>query len=243
MKKLATRSHKYDDYPCLSLNYMNKIGLGLLGLLVLASVAPSVNGGGFSWPDWTNAVKYFDVTGETIPAEDMTVCYVTNSSVLLFFRAEFLGPGFRDLYIYLDTVPNQGQTGTDEGHSLHDLAADYKVYYGSPLAVLYRWDGTSWQFVGGVPFQVPDAYSVELAVNLGDIGNPVFPIGILFISTSPIDRTDWNPDTGHVTYPPRFPVGGVVYQAVTPWLLSILSALGMLSMCAIAFWNLKKKQD
>lgn len=120
---------------------------------------------------------------------------------------------------------------------------DCPAFFVVAPAILYRWNGTSWQFVGGVPFQEPDAYSVELAINLGDTGNPVFPIGILFISTSPIDLTDWNPDTGHVTYPPQFPVGGVVYQAVTPCLLSILSAFGMLSMCAIAFWNLKKMQD
>src|SRR4030042_3899675 len=120
---------------------MRNIGLFLLGLLVFACAVSAVDANAIPWPDWSQTSSYVDSTGEqevADPSEDMTVCYVNKSDVYLFFRAVFLGasPPGRELDIYLDTVAG-GQTGTDKGHSLHGLAADYKVFYGSAPANLF----------------------------------------------------------------------------------------------------------
>lgn len=142
----------------------------------------------------------------------------------------------RALDIYLDTVAG-GETGTDKGHSLHDLAADFKVSYGS-APYLFRWDGAVWQLVESVAIGFPDSKSVELAVKLSSIGNPTFPIGILFISSTAADATDWNPDVGHLRYPQL--VGGTVYQTQT-W-LPALGAVGLLVALAAVHLSLKRRR-
>jgi len=221
---------------------MRKIGFFLLGLLVFACVVSTVNATVEDWPDWSQATSYVDSTGEqevVDPIEDMTVCYVNKSDDHLFFRAEFRGavPPERELDIYLDTIAG-GQTGTDEkGHSLHDLAPDYKVFYGSAPANLYRWDGAAWQHVKDLAYE-SDLKFVEIAVELASIGNPTFPIGILFISSTEADATDWNSDVGHLRYPQV--VGGKVYQSQT-W-LPALGIVGLLSVFAAVLLSLKRRQ-
>ena len=222
---------------------MKKLGFVLLGLLVFSVVVSRVDAVVTPWPgDWSIEAAYVDSLHEAEvvdPVEDMTICYVLKTDTYLFFRAVFVGdaPPGRDLAIYLDTVLG-GQAGTDKGHSLHDLEPDYRVFYGSAPANLYHWDGVSWQFVKGIPYQLPDTYSVELVVELADIGNPTFPIGILFISNSEGDATDWNSDVGYLRYP-RI-VGGTVYPT-QPWLL-MFGAMGALALCAVLLLGLKRKR-
>jgi hypothetical protein len=221
---------------------MRKISLILLGLIVFACMVSPINAVVIPWPDWSQATSYIDNTEEvevTHPSEDMTVCYVAKSDTFLFFRAVFLGtsPPERALDIYLDTVAG-GQTGSDKGHSLHDLAADYKVFYGSAPANLYRWNGTTWQLVSPIAYRTPDSNSVELAVELASIGDPAFPIRILFISSTEADATDWNSDVGHLLYP-RI-VGGTVYQTQA-WFYT-LGAAAPLSLCAALLLVLRRRQ-
>ncbi len=222
---------------------MRKAGITLLSLLILSIIVSRVSAIPIvTWPgDWSEAAAYIDSTGEgevKDPSEDMTICYVLKTDTFLYFRAVFLGapPPERELDIYLDTVAG-GQTGTDKGHSLHGLAPDYKVFYGSAPASLYKWTGAIWEFVDSLPYQTPDSYSVEIAVALAEIGDPVFPIGILFISSTEADLTDWNSNIGYLQYP-RI-VGGTVYPAQTT-LLALGAALTVLPIALLLGFKRKR---
>lgn len=197
---------------------MKKFVMGLSIFLFLSIMVPIVRA---PWePDWENyAMRYVDDTGETIPMEDMTVCYMTHDGNHLYFKAEFLGAGDCELFLYLDMDQSQdtGKTGSDDvyaGLNLHDLGADYRIYIYGTCGDLFRWvSDSSWVHVGPLDGVINgDAYYAGMA-SLASLGDPDFPIDILFVSTSAIDLTDWNPDAGHYAYPYELkyePVGGEI---------------------------------
>ncbi len=160
-----------------------------------------------------------------------------------------------DLLIYLDVDQNQ-MTGDRDIDSdwdsipLHDIGAEWRLNlpiefntYNTGvedaiegiMASIYKWDGSHFVFSGYIiDYEIDPYYSyVNIRVLLSDVGNPVFPIDILFVTSLWVTGTDYNPDEGHITYPlipPRPPVGGEIAPLSTliilaPWIALAAVAL------------------
>jgi len=199
------------------------------------------------WPNWqVVATSYPDSTYEAGVSgrEDMTVCYVYKDTNYVYFRVERResGAGFEIVVtIFLDVDQSQatGKTGTDNSLSLHDLGAEYKILLDITFAInlyIYRWDGSAWLVLSTAGSHAEDDnYNANIAIPLTTLANPSFPIDILFVCHY---YTDYNPDTGHITYPSGpgastpVPVGGQIkdvstieliasyLQSIAPYLLT-----------------------
>lgn len=192
---------------------MKKPWLVSIGFLLLLTVSlVHANGG---WPNWQQqATAYPEGTGEADvvdPVEDMTICYVYHDLTFMYFRAEFIGAraGWMDrtLYIYLDIDQNAstGGTGVDVTRphiSLHDLGADYRLQMNHPSEANGTYEYSIWRWKAAFSdYDVGDTY-INIKVRRSDIGDPKFPIDILFVSElKGILETDYNPNYGHVQYP------------------------------------------
>jgi len=220
---------------------MRRLFTALLGILFLSLLVSTVSAGFIVWPNWDEAAKYPDSTGDqTGPiAEDMTICYVTHDAEYIYFRAEFAGGtiGDRVLLIYLDVDRNQatGDSGADEdwSYDLHDLGAEWRIDVNSPVQGLWKWDPGSNDWIAVLSqtaWDQGDAY-IMLRARLSDLDNPQFPINILFISYY-IGDTDWNPNAGHLEYPALRPVGGILIAVdkltlLSPWVAVTLAGVAL----------------
>jgi len=230
---------------------MRRLFTALLGILFLSLLVSTVSAGFIVWPNWDEAAKYPDPTGDATepdpglrPLEDMTICYVTYDSEYIYFRAEFAGGhmGDRVLLIYLDVDQNQatGDSGTDEdfpGYNLHDLGAEWRIVVNSLAEGLWKWDPgfNDWfPALSQNAWDQGDTY-IMLRARLSDLENPQFPINILFISHVTVD-TDWNPNAGHLEYPPTArPVGGFLVPTNKLTILApYLALLGLFGAVTIA---------
>jgi hypothetical protein len=185
-----------------------------------------------SWPNWTAADRYADAVGDAgSAAEDMTSCFITHNATYLFFRVEYSGAGQRNLIIYLDVDQDAltGDTGLEDtyGFDLHDLGADYRINVGLDPGV---YEYSIWRpILAPYYYSVADTY-VMVAVDLASLGNPSFPLDVLFVSSELI-ATDYAPSMSHLTYPGS--VGGEItpltaIQVLTPYVLALLLILGPL---------------
>lgn len=224
--------------------------LAFATLMVFSAVVTVPVQAAITWPNWNEvAVAYPDPTGDGVKYgfEDMTVCYITHDDEFLYIRIELAEPNPKYMviaYIYLDVDQNQmtGDSGTEQnyGFDLHDIGAEWRIVYPKSSATsgsievspISKWDAmsNSWQ---GTAFSYAkesgDKY-INLALRLSDLNNLEFPINALFITHADIDESDWNPNVGHITYPPLSPVGGEVYPVsssalLTSWIALIIATV------------------
>jgi len=217
---------------------MRRLFTVLFGILLLSVLVSTVSAG-IIWPNWDEAAKYPDATGDQtgLTVEDMTICYVTHDAEYIYFRVEFAGGsiGDRTLLVYLDVDQNQatGDSGTEQdyGYDLHDLGAEWRIKVNSGFQGLYKWETNAWF---GYPSQTvldPGNTYIMLRMRLSDLYNPQFPMNILFISSA-TPGTDWNPNAGHLEYPVPRPVGGILIAVdkltlLSPWVAVALAAVAL----------------
>ena len=173
--------------------------------------------------DWAGVSQLFsdpvDMPGASWA--DIISCYVTDDSVYLYVRIDYVGGpeitwGPHLLYLDVDQNPATGQ-------AYRGIGADYVVdFYTTPPALLELPGGGH---VSDIIYAVNKAsHFIESCISLADIGVEAGQKIDLILQADA--SSDYAPDEGHATYTTRVlkPLGGDVFQInkisiLTPYLI------------------------